>query len=170
MQRARFRIALVSAAALTAALGAASVSAQTTMAPTAGPVVGPSSAPSPSNPPLKTMAPMTKPGGAMMPSPAGTLALDARYLRAHRTRTGYTLTGQALVKDACQAARFDRFLGNIFPPQFDLNQFRRTGTMNLLCIQRLTWVTAAPRAVTSSAPPRFVTVRTAKGSVRVPVS
>jgi len=104
-----------------------------------------------------------------MPLPAAQLALDARYLRARRTAGGYTLTGQALVNDACQAARFDRFLGNVVPLQFNMNQFRRPGTMGLLCIQRLTWVTAQSRSVTSLAPPRYVTVRTKKGLIRVPV-
>jgi hypothetical protein len=144
MPATRFAAALASAAILVAAAGSG-VAAQTTMAPTVAPVVGPTAA------------------------PAGQLALDARSLRAHRTMTGYTLTGQALVKDACQAARFDQFLGNIFPPLFNLNQFRRPGTMGMLCVQRLTWVTAQPKAVTSAAPPRYVTVHTLKASVRVPV-
>lgn len=103
------------------------------------------------------------------PAPPGTLALDTRALRAQRTSTGYTLTGQAQVNDACQAARFDRFLGNIFPPQFDLTEFRRHGTENLMCMQRLTWVTVRPQIVTSAAPPRYVTVRTKRGMARVPV-
>jgi hypothetical protein len=144
MPATRFAAALASAAILVAATGSV-VAAQTTPAPTVAPVVGPTAA------------------------PAGQLALDARSLRARRTPTGYTLTGQALAKDACQAARFDQFLGNIFPPLFNLNQFRRPGTMGMLCIQRLTWVTAQPNAVTSAAPPRYVTVHTRKASVRVPV-
>jgi hypothetical protein len=167
----RLIAALASAAVLIAAAGTAGVSAQTTMAPTAGPVVGPSTAPSTMPPaPMSTSMPMTKPGGAMAPMPMqAALALDARYLRGHRTATGYTLTGQALVKDACTAARFDQFLGNIFPPLYNLNQFRRPGTMGLLCIQRLTWVTAVPKVVTSAAPPRYVNVRTKKGTTRVPI-
>ena len=144
MPATRFAAALASAAILVATTGSVVV-AQTTPAPTVAPVVGPTAA------------------------PAGQLALDARSLRARRTPTGYTLTGQALVKDACQAARFDQFLGNIFPPLFNLNQFRRPGTMGMMCIQRLTWVTAQPKAVTSAAPPRYVTVHTQKASVRVPV-
>jgi hypothetical protein len=88
---------------------------------------------------------------------------------ARRTKTGYTLTGQALVNDACQAARFDRFLGDVFPPQFDLTQFRRPGTQGMFCIQRLTWVTPTPKVVTSAAPPRYVNLRTKKGFTRVPV-
>jgi hypothetical protein len=152
MQRARFTAAPAAAAVLIAAAGAVGVSAQTaTYAP------------------MSTTLPATKPGGAMAPLPAASLALDARYLLGRRTATGYTLTGQALVKDACTAARFDQFLGNIFPPQFNLNQFRRPGTQGLLCIQRLTWVTATPKSVVSAAPPRYVTVRTKKGFTRVPI-
>ncbi len=105
----------------------------------------------------------------MVPMPRGTVAIDARSLRARRRAGGYTLTGQALVKDACQAARFTQFLGNIFPPQFDVVQYRRPGTPGLLCMQRLTWVTTQPLNVTSAAPPRYVTVRTQKGFTRVPV-
>jgi hypothetical protein len=125
------------------------------------------------SPMVMTMAPMAPAsgGGAMrtMPMPPGTPAIDARYLRAVRTATGYTITGQALVKDACQAARFDQVLGNIFPPFFNLNQFRRPGTLGVMCIARLTWVTAAPKSVTSAAPPRWITVHTQKQSVRVPI-
>ena len=94
---------------------------------------------------------------------AGCARARRANLRGRRTATGYTLSGQALVKDACTAARFDQFLGDIFPPQYNLNQFRRPGTMGMLCIQRLTWVTAMPKSVTSAAPPRYVTVRTQKG-------
>ena len=144
MPATRYAAALASAAIL-AAVTASGVAAQTTTAPTIAPAVSPTVV------------------------PAGRLALDARSLRAHRTPAGYTLTGQALVNDACQAARFDQFLGNIFPPLFNVNQFRRPGTMGLLCIQRLTWVTVQSKAVTSAAPPRYVTVHTQKASVRVPV-
>lgn len=105
----------------------------------------------------------------MAPAAPGTLALDTRALRAQRTSTGYTLTGQAQVNNACQAARFDRSLGNMFPPQFDLTQFRRPGTQNLMCGPRLTWVTITPQIVTSAAPPRYVIVRTKQGMARVPV-
>jgi hypothetical protein len=129
----------------------------------------PASAP----PMVMTMAPMPAPSGpaAMrtMPQPAGALALDARALRGSRTTVGYRVTAQALVKDACQAARFTQFMGNIFPPQFNLVQYRRPGTMGMLCIQRLTWVFAQPLNVTSAAPPRWVTVRTQKGFTRVPI-
>ncbi len=170
MQRTRFAAALAGTAALFAVVGAVGVSAQTTMAPTPASPVGPTAAPSTTATyaPMSTSLPVTRPGSAMRP-PAPGLALDARALRARRTRTGYTLTGQALVRDACTAARFDRFLGNIFPPQFNLDQFRRPGTLGLLCIPRLTWVTAAPQSVVSAAPPRWVTVRTQKGFQRVPV-
>ena len=104
------------------------------------------------------------------PAPVrGPLALDARNLRDTRTAAGYRLAGQALVKDACAGARFAQFLGNIFPPQFNLVQYRRPGTVGLLCIQRLTWVTAQPLIVTSVAPPRYVTVHTQKAYTKVPI-
>ena len=169
MHCARFAAALAGAAVLIAA-EAVTVSAQTTMAPTPASPVGPTAAPATSATymPAATTLPATKPGPALRP-PAASLALDARGLRARRTATGYTLTGQALVRDACTAARFDRLLGNIFPPQFNLNQFRRPGTLGLLCIQRLTWVNATPKSVVSAAPPRYVSVRTQKGVTRVPV-
>jgi hypothetical protein len=141
MQLTRFAAAFASAVILVAAAGSG-VGAQTTPAPA---------------------------GAILQPVTAGGLALDARSLRARRTPSGYTLTGQALVNDACQAARFDRVLGNIFPPLYNLDQFRRPGTMGLLCVMRLTWVTVPPKVVTSAAAPRFVTVHTRKGSVRVPV-
>jgi hypothetical protein len=126
-------------------------------------------------PPVQTMAPMPKattPGGAMSGGTAGTiapLARDARGLRAKRTATGYTLTGQAQVNDACQAARFDPSLLTIFPPQFNLVQFRRPGTMGLLCAMHITWVTATPRAVTSQHPPAYITVRTQARTYRIPI-
>ena len=121
---------------------------------------------SPTAPPMQaTTGPITAPPAGVI----GVLALDARQLRARRTAAGYTLTGQAQVKDACQAARFDPSLLTIFPPQFNLVQFRRPGTMAMLCIQRLIWVTAQPRIVTSAKPPAFVTVRTQKGVTRVPI-
>jgi hypothetical protein len=107
--------------------------------------------------------------GAFAQTATGPLALDARALHGVRVATGYRLSAQALVKDACTAARFDASLLTIFPPQFSLVQFRRPGTMGMFCIQRLTWVTALPRNVTSSAPPRWVTVRTQKGVTRVPL-
>jgi hypothetical protein len=150
------------------------------------------------SPPVQTAAPMTTPtkapadlmtpvagatkapGGMMTPAPGGAmggttpgvlgvLALDARSLHARRTRTGYTLTGEALVNDACQAARFDPSLLTIFPPQFNLDQFRRPDRRGMLCIQRLMWVTAQPRVVTSTKPPAYVTVRTKKRVIRVAI-
>lgn len=136
------------------------------------------------SPPVQTAAPMTTPtkapadmmtptpGGAMggtTPGVLGVLALDARSLHARRTRTGYTLTGEALVNDACQAARFDPSLLTIFPPQFNLDQFRRPDRRGMMCIQRLIWVTAQPRVVTSTKPPAYITVRTKKRVIRVPI-
>jgi hypothetical protein len=150
-------------------LAATAASAQTTMAPTPGPVIGPTAAPVPvpvggAAPSAATAQPMTSP----MPA-GGQLALDARSLGGTRTRTGYRLTGQAEVNDACMAARFTRLLGNVFPPFFNVVQYRRPGTMGLLCIQRLTWVTIQPLNVTSAAPPRYVSVRTQRGTARVPI-
>jgi hypothetical protein len=124
------------------------------------------------------MGPTKAPGGMMTPAPHGAmngttpgalgmLALDARSLRARRTRSGYTLTGQALVNDPCQAARFDPSLLTIYPPQANLDQFRRPDRMGMLCIQKLAWVTATPRMVSSAKPPAYVTVRTKKGATRV---
>ena len=147
-----------------------------TMPPVASAQTAPSAAPampattSPMTTPTKTPNDVMTP--AVAPTPGGAmsaLVLDARYLRAHRTAAGYTLTGQALVKDACQTARFDPSLLTIFPPQFNLDQLRRPGTMGMLCIQRLTWVTAQQRTVTSAHPPAYVTVRTQKGATRVPI-
>ena len=139
----RFTAALAGVAVF---LSAAAGSAQTTMAPTPGPVIAPTAAP-----------------------PTGPLALGARSLRGARTSAGFRLTGQALVKDACSAARFAQFLGNIFPPQFDVRQFRRPGTLGLLCAPHPTWVTIQPINVNSAAPPRYVSVRTTKGITRVPI-
>ena len=142
-----------------------------TMAPA---TVAPASKAPAGLPPVQTMAPMPKatPGSATSGGTTGTivpLAHDARALRAKRTATGYALTGQALVNDACQAARFDPSLLTIFPPQFNLVQFRRPGTMGLLCAMRLTWVTATPRTVTSQHPPAYITVRTQARTYRVPI-
>ena len=154
-------VRLIAALAGVACFHAATAAwAQTTMAPAPAPVVGPSAAPSP--------VPAGQPATMPMPG-AGPVALDARYVRGTRTRNGYRLTGQALVNDACMAARFTQFLGNVFPPFFNVVQFRRPGTMGMLCIQRLTWVTIQPLSVTSAAPPRWVTVHTRKGSAHVPI-
>ena len=120
------------------------------MAPTPAPVIGP------------TAVPVSVPAG-------GPPALDVRVLRAKRGGNGYRLTGQALVKDACTAARFSQFLGTVFPPVFNVVQYRRPGTMGVMCIQRLAWVTIPPLSITSAAPPRYVTVHAQKGSVRVPI-
>jgi hypothetical protein len=57
----------------------------------------------------------------------------------------------------------------MYPPQFNLNQFRRPDRMGMFCIQVLTWVTAQPRTVTSAKPPAYVTVRTKEGATRVPI-
>jgi len=173
----RLVAALASAATI---VSAAAAPAQTTMAPTAMPVVGPTTTPNamPLNTtaPSGTMAPHTmRPmpmGGSTlhpMPMPPSALALDARDLRGTRTATGYRLTGQAEVRDACTAAKFQRLLGNIFPPFYNVVQYRRPGTMNLLCVQRLTWMTIAPLNVTSAAPPHWVSVHTAKGTTRVTI-
>jgi hypothetical protein len=149
-------------AGMTLLFSATAAPAQTTMAPGPGSAIGPTAAPVPL--PVGSAAPAT----AIRPA-TGPLALDARKLHGMRTRTGYRLTGQALVKDACTAARFARFLGNIFPPQYDAVQYRRPGTQGLLCALRATWVIVVPLDVTSAAPPRYVTVRTQKGSTRVPL-
>ncbi|GAC1585658.1 MAG: hypothetical protein NVS3B7_20620 [Candidatus Elarobacter sp.] len=136
---------------------------------TAAPVpAAPSAAPGTSGGPAtaQTAAPIP----AAAPVPAGPLALGARSLRTRRGEFGYELRGQALVKDACTAAGFARFFGNVFPPQFDVVQFRRPGMKAMLCTQRLTWVTILPLKVASEAPPRYITVRTRKGSVRVPLA
>ena len=132
-------------------------------------VAGTASAQTTPAPMVMTMAPM--PTASMVAEPRAplALALDARSLRGMRTAGGYRLSGQALVKDACTAAKFSRFLGTIFPPQFDVVQYRRPGTMGMMCIQRLTWVTAVALLVSSEAPPRYVTARTQKGSTRVPL-
>jgi len=151
--RVRVSAALASVAVL---LCGAAGAAQTTTAPTPGPVIGP------------TATPGAVPAGGALPA-GGPVALDARSLRGTRTTSGYRLAGQALVKDACTAARFVQFMGNVFPPFFNVVQYRRPGTMGMLCIQRLTRVTIQPLNVTSAAPPRWVTVHTQKGSARVQI-
>lgn len=168
--------ALTTIAAFIASAGTMPISGQTM---TTAPMTAPTAVPATTTTTVPAMSPTTSapaPGGAppmmmtMAPNPMGTLAIDARGLRARRTTTGFTLSGQALVKDACQAARFDFFPGNIFPPQFNLNQFRRPGTMGMLCIQRLQWVTATPRAVRAAKGQKTVTVHTQKRpSIVVPI-
>jgi hypothetical protein len=169
-------ISALAAAALLFGTVPSVASAQT--APSAAPTIPATTSPmtTPTKAPNDVMTPAVAPtpggamnGGAMRHAAPATLAIDARSLRAYRTAAGYTLTGQALVKDACQSARFDRLLGNIFPPQFNLDQFRRPGTLGMLCIEHLTWVTAEQRTVTSAHPPRYVTVRTQKRATRVPI-
>jgi hypothetical protein len=159
VQRSHVIAALASAILLVSANTSATSAAPTLT--TAGPAIAtPSPGLSSAPPVLMTAAPVV---------PTAAMAIDGRYLVARRTTAGYTLGGQALTKDACQAARFDRIVGNIFPPAFMLGQFRRPGTMGLMCIQRLTWVTASPLAVASKYPPKWVTVRTQKRAIRVPV-
>ena len=142
VMRVRVRAALASVAVF--ACGAVAA-AQTTAPSAPAPVAGPT---------------------ATMPA-EGRLALEAQDLRGTRTADGYRLTGEALVNDPCMAARFTRFLGTIFPPSFNVEQFRRADKMGKLCIQRLAWVKIPPLDVTSAAPPRYVTVHTRKGSGRV---
>ncbi len=98
----------------------------------------------------------------------GSPAMSARSLQAHRTATGYVLSGQAEVKDGCQAARFDPSRLTIYPPQFDLVQYRNPANRGVMCTQLVRWVPAS-RTVTSAKPPPFVTVRTAAGTKRVPI-
>ena len=149
--------------------------AQTSPAPmpTTGPMTTtPTKAPTDKMTPAPGSAMTPAPGGAMKgttPGVLGVLALDARGLRARRTATGYVLTGEALVNDPCQAARFDPSLLTIYPPQFNLDQFRRPDRMGFMCIQKLAWVTAPPRTVTSAKPPAYITVRTKAGMTRVPI-
>jgi hypothetical protein len=109
-------------------------------------------------------------GTAAVPVPAGgPVALDARSLRGTRTASGYRLSGQASVQDACTAARLTRSMGTIFPPFFNVVQYRRPGTLGMFCIQRLMWVTIQPLNVTSAAPPRWVTAHAQKGSTHVTI-
>jgi hypothetical protein len=120
--------------------------------------------------PARVAAQTTPPATATTtPLVPGTPALDLRELRARRTAHGYVLTGEALVNDPCQAARFDSSLLTIYPPQFNLDQFRSPKKMGMMCIQRLAWVAAEPRMVTSAKPPAYVTVRAKEAVVRVPV-
>jgi hypothetical protein len=179
MQTTRLVSALAGAALLFGTAHASVAGAQTSPpVQTAAPMTTPTKAPADMMTPV---AGATKaPGGMMTPAPGGAmggtapgvlgmLAIDARSLHARRTRTGYTLTGQAQVKDACQAARFDPSLLTIYPPQFNLDQFRSPSKMGMMCVQRLIWVTAQPRVVTSSKPPAYVTVRTQKRVIHVPI-
>jgi hypothetical protein len=162
MRTTRFICAVASAALV---FGPPTASAQTTPPPaTAAPLTTPTKAPT------DTMTPAggPTPGGAPV-VPRGTSALDLREMRARRTLHGYILTGEALVNDPCQAARFDPSLLTIYPPQFNLVQFRSPKKMGVMCIQRLAWVAAQPRMVTSAKPPAYITVRAQKVIVRVPI-
>lgn len=136
-------------------------------APTAAPA---STAPVPVSPslaPVHTMAPRPLPSG--LANPPGSFALAARGLKAARTATGYVVSGQAEVKDGCQAARFASSTLTIYPPQLNLVQYRRSTSMGVMCTQMVRWVAARSLPVTSAKPPPFVTVRTAAGVTRVPI-
>lgn len=122
----------------------------------------------PTKAPVDAMTPAGEPTPGAEPVP-GTPALDLRELRARRTAEGYVLTGEALVNDPCQAARFDSSSLTSSPPQFNLDQFRSPKKMGMMCIQRLAWITVEPRTVTSAKPPAYVTVRAKQVIVRVPV-
>jgi hypothetical protein len=178
--QARLVAALASAAVLCVA-AATPASAQPT---TTAPMTAPTTVPATTATKVPALSPTTSApaaGGAitntappmamtMAPMPMGTLAIDARGLRARRTAAGFTLSGQGLVKDACQSARFDFFPGNIFPPQFNLNQFRNPKMMGVMCIARLRWVPAAPRDVRATKGQKTVTVHTQKRpSIVVPI-
>ena len=141
---------------------------QTTTSPVTTPTKSPTDVMTPDAVPA-TAAPGAGMHGPGTPGMNGPLALNARNLRARRTATGYVLTGQAQVIDACQAARFDPSMLTIYPPQYDLHQFRAPGKMGMLCIQRLMWIAATPRTVPSTKPPAYITVRTQKGATRVPI-
>jgi hypothetical protein len=93
-------------------------------------------------------------------TPAGTLGIDGRSLKAQRTATGFTLSGEAEVNDACQAARFDISPGNVSPPQFDLTQFTPTDKSGVACASVLTWTPAQPRDVAAPSGQTTVTVHT----------
>jgi hypothetical protein len=74
------------------------------------------------------------------------------------------------VKDACQSARFDFFRGTVFPPQFDVTQFRNPRMMGVMCVNRVLWVAVQPRAVRAAAPQKTVTIHTQKRpSILVPI-
>jgi len=165
MQTIRLIAALTGAALLVGAAQTAATAQPATGAPTTSPMTTPTKAPA------DMMTPAAAPGGAMNGTAGvlGTLALAARSLRARRTSGGYTLTGQAQVTDACQLARFDPSLLTIYPPQYNLVQFRDPKKKALLCAPHLMWITAIPRRVSSMKPPGYVTVRTRKGAKRVPI-
>jgi hypothetical protein len=115
----------------------------------------------------------TAPGGTgpnLNPSTVpGRPVSNARTLAAHRTATGYVLSGQAQVSDGCQAARFDAVGKAASPSAFTLVQYRDPRDVGVMCTMLVHWVTATPRTVTTAKPPASVTVRTATGTNRVPV-
>lgn len=161
-------------------------------ADTAPPVPGapPASTASPAGPeasaplpPVHTMAPRPLSSGGMAPggtsggltgpgsNPStvpGSPALNARLVVAHRTATGYVLSGQAQVKDGCQAARFDATGQAPSRSAFTLVQYRNPANRGVMCTQMVRWVPAS-RTVTSAKPPAVVTVRTAAGTKRIAV-
>jgi hypothetical protein len=130
-------------------------------------------------PPVHTMAPRPLPSGGTAPGGMGpnlnpntipgSPALNARSLAARRTATGYVLSGQAQVKDGCQAARFDGVSQGAGASSFTLVQYRNPRNVGVMCTQLVRWVTAAPRTVTTAKPPSSITVRTAAGTKRVSV-
>jgi len=165
MQTKRLICALASAAVLCGATPVIAAAQRTPPAlATTAPITTPTRAP------IDVMTPAAgpTPGGAAL-VPRDTPALDLRGMRARRTAQGYVLTGEALVNDPCQAARFDPSTLTIYPLQFNLDQFRSPKKMGMMCIQRLAWVTVQPRIVTSAKPPAYVTVRAQKIVVRVPI-
>lgn len=121
-----------------------------------------------------TAAPPGPPSGAVTApvgmTPAGTQSIDARALRAQRTATGFTLTGEAEVGDACRAARFDISPGNVSPPQFDLTQYTPADKSGLACATVLTWTAAQPLDVAAAAGQTTVTVHTQTQTYVVPIT
>lgn len=93
------------------------------------------------------------------------LALDGASLKASKTASGFSLSGQADVSDPCHAARF--VLSSMRPLRYDLVQFRRLDKIGVMCIMRTAWVTAAPLAVATVRTPAAVIVRTQKTSYSI---
>lgn len=128
--------------------------------------------------PVRTMAPRPLPSGGapggsgpnLNPNTVpGRPVTNVRALAAHRTATGYVLSGQAQVSDGCQAARFDPVGRAASPSAFTIVQYRDPRNVGVMCTMLVHWVTASPRTVTTAKPPASVTVRTAAGTQRVPV-
>jgi len=94
-------------------------------------------------------------------------ALDVRSLHAKRTPSGYTLTGEALVRDPCEGARFATVREGSSPVTFAVQEFRPAKNADRLCIQRIIWIELAPYAVKRAYPPRWITVRALAKSYRV---